>query len=274
MIRLQNISKNIEEINILKEISFDVEDGKILGLLGPNGAGKTTLMRIITGYYTDYSGDVFINNDNIRNQKFNFKNIIGYLPENNPLYNDMTVEGYLSYIYEIKNQKENKKVITKNILDLCDTCGIKKNFKDKIESLSKGTKQRVGIVSVLIGNPEILILDEPTNGLDPNQIMEIRDLIKSISKNKTIIISTHIMQEVEALCDKVIIIKNGEIVLNDDIKNIGKNINSNEYSLDVRIRNTENIEYIKSILEKNNIEILKIENKKNSIEGIFKDLTK
>ncbi|MCF7795518.1 ATP-binding cassette domain-containing protein [Patescibacteria group bacterium] len=238
MLKIENISKSINNTKILKNINLELNDGEILGLLGPNGAGKTTLMRIITGYYSKNTGEVILDDKIINNQNIEFlKKQIGYLPENNPLYEDMTVEEYLKFCLSIHNIKKEEQAL--KIKEVIESCSIKDRLKDDIKTLSKGLQQRVGLAGALIHNPKILILDEPTTGLDPNQILEIRELIKKISKDKTIMISTHIMQEVEAICDRVIIIDKGEIVLSSNIKEIKAKTENN--ILKAKIKAEENI---------------------------------
>lgn len=238
MLKIDNISKSINDTKILKNISLELNDGEILGLLGPNGAGKTTLMRIITGYYNKNAGEIILDDKIINYQNIeSLKKQIGYLPENNPLYEDMTVEEYLKFCLSIRGIKKEEQII--KIKEVVESCSIKDRLKDDIKTLSKGLQQRVGLAGALIHNPKILILDEPTTGLDPNQILEIRELIKKISKDKTIMISTHIMQEVEAICDRVIIINKGEIVLSENIKNIKAKTENN--ILKAKIKTEENI---------------------------------
>jgi len=210
MITIENLKKNIKEVKILNEISFTVKDGEILGFLGPNGAGKSTTMKILTGFWTPTSGKVKVNNLDIEKDSLKIREKIGYLPENVPLYDEMKVYEYLKWIAEIRGIKQDK--IKERIKAVIEACSLQKVIKKSIEELSKGYRQRVGLAQAIIHEPEILILDEPTTGLDPNQIVEIRNLIKEIGKNKTVIFSTHILSEVQATCDRVIIINNGSIV--------------------------------------------------------------
>lgn len=189
-----------------------------MGFLGPNGAGKSTTMKIATTYLPPTNGTVHVNGFDVVKQPMEVRKIIGYLPEHNPLYLDMYVHEYLSFVcgvYGIAGTERKQRVA-----EMIELCGLTKEQNKKIESLSKGYRQRVGLAQALIHNPSVLILDEPTSGLDPNQIIEIRKLIKQISANKTVILSTHIMQEVEALCDRVIVIRQGEIVADDRLKNL------------------------------------------------------
>jgi len=208
-IRLSKITKYYGIQAALKNLSFEVERGQVVGFIGPNGAGKSTTMKIISGIIPATEGEVWINGIRIEEDSLNIRRIMGYLPENNPLYTDMYVREYLSYVAGHYSLIRNKKERTEQIID--DT-GLGPESHKKISALSKGFRQRVGLAQALIHDPEILILDEPTSGLDPNQIIEIRSLISKIGKEKTVLLSTHIMQEVEAICDKVIIIKGGRIV--------------------------------------------------------------
>lgn len=207
MIELSNVSKYFGNFKAVDDISFSIPTGQIVGLLGTNGAGKTTTMRMITGFWKATSGSIKIDNDDINENLLKAKSKIGYMPESVPLYADMIVEDYLKYLCQIYSQNPSEK-----IPELCKTCGLKEVMDKNISELSRGYKQRVGLAHALINNPEILILDEPTSGLDPNQIEEVRNLIKKIGKTKTVIISTHILQEVESICDRVIIISSGRLV--------------------------------------------------------------
>ena len=212
-----NINKSYDGLKALNNISFKLKKGEIVGLLGPNGAGKSTLMKIITSFINQDSGEVIISSINKDLDTILTKSKIGYLSENNPLYNDMKVVEYLNFIsqlYKLKNSKKRILLVSKQI-------GLEKVMNQEINSLSKGFKQRVGIAAALVHDPEILLLDEPTTGLDPNQLVEIRQLIKEIGKKKIILLSTHIMQEIPKICNRVIVINNGNIV--DD-----KSLNSKE----------------------------------------------
>ena len=204
----------------LDGISFEVSSGEIVGFIGPNGAGKSTTMKIITGYLSEFEGEVLVNGLDVKKDALAVKKMIGYLPELNPLYPEMYVREYLEFIartYRID------KPISEAVADVIVRTGLTKEQNKKIHMLSKGYRQRVGLASVLIHDPQVLILDEPTTGLDPNQLLEIRDLIGEVGKTRTVLLSTHIMQEVEAICDKVIIINNGRIVANDTAENIKQN---------------------------------------------------
>ncbi|KAA0257993.1 ATP-binding cassette domain-containing protein [Deferribacter autotrophicus] len=220
MIEVVKLEKHYGEVKALKGVSFNVEKGEIVGFLGPNGAGKTTTMQIITGFLSPTSGEVKVDGENVSVDNMNVKRKIGYLPENNPIYNDLSVYDYLKFFADLKKVGNSKEEI-KKVVSLTK---IEDVLNRKIDTLSKGYKQRVGLAQAILGDPEILILDEPTTGLDPNQIVEIRNLIKELGKEKTVILSTHIMQEVEQTCERVIIINKGEIVADDKIENLqGKN---------------------------------------------------
>ena len=207
MIELSHVSKYFGNFKAVDDISFSIPTGQIVGLLGTNGAGKTTTMRMITGFWGTTSGTIRIDDEDINSDIVKAKSKIGYMPESSPLYGDMIVEDYLKYLCQIHSQKAHEKIPV-----LCETCGLKEVMHKNISDLSRGYKQRVGLAHALINDPEILILDEPTSGLDPNQIEDVRNLIKEIGKTRTVIISTHILQEVESICDRVIIISAGKIV--------------------------------------------------------------
>lgn len=210
-IKVKKLSKLYGSQKALKEISFEINQGEIVGFLGPNGAGKSTLMKILTGYIPQTNGDAKICNLDINKNSLETRSRIGYLPENNPLYLDMYVKEYLEFVANIYN------VNHKYINEMIKKTGLLKEQHKLIGSLSKGYRQRVGLAQALIHNPEVLILDEPTTGLDPNQLIEIRSLIKEVGRKKTVLLSTHIMQEVEAICDRVVIINKGQIVANKTI---------------------------------------------------------
>lgn len=215
-IKVNQLSKIYGQQKAVDGISFEVKKGDILGFLGPNGAGKSTTMKIATGYLPPTGGSVTIGGFDIIKQAKNARSIIGYLPEHNPLYLDMFVHEYLSFICSLHKIKGNER--KERITRIVSRCGLIKEQNKKIDSLSKGYRQRVGLAQALIHDPEVLILDEPTTGLDPNQLSEIRGLIKEISKDKTVVLSTHIMQEVKALCNRVVIINQGRIVANDSVE--------------------------------------------------------
>jgi ABC-2 type transport system ATP-binding protein len=209
-VKVQALTKIYGEQIAVHAISFEIAKGEIVGFLGPNGAGKSTTMKMITGYIPITSGTAEVCGLTLGDENLEIQRRIGYLPENNPLYNDMYVREYLEFlagVHKISNSK-------KRIDEVIEHTGLRVEEKKKIGALSKGYKQRVGIAQAIIHNPEVLILDEPTSGLDPNQIIEIRELIKTFGQSKTVILSTHIMQEVEAMCDRVLIIHQGNLVAN------------------------------------------------------------
>lgn len=210
MIEIKNLNKKIGDQPILHGISFGVKKGEILGFLGPNGAGKSTTMKIITAFWAPDSGSVMIDGVDVAKDSILTRSKIGYLPETVPLYEDMTVYEYLKFVAEVRNIA--KEQVGSRIKETAASCGLEKVINRPIDELSKGYRQRVGLAQAIIHQPEILILDEPTTGLDPNQIVEIRDLIKKLGREKTVIFSTHILSEVSATCDRVIIINNGRIV--------------------------------------------------------------
>ena len=215
-IKVKKLSKVYGTQKALIEVSFEINKGEIVGFLGPNGAGKSTLMKILTGYIPPTNGDAKICNQDINKNSIETRSRIGYLPEHNPLYLDMFVKEYLEFVANIYN------VNHKYIDEMIKKTGLLKEQHKLIGSLSKGYRQRVGLAQALIHNPEVLILDEPTTGLDPNQLIEIRSLIKEVGREKTVLLSTHIMQEVEAICDRVIIINKGQIVANKTIVELQK----------------------------------------------------
>jgi ABC-2 type transport system ATP-binding protein len=217
-IEVKNLFKYYGEQAAVRDISFNVKKGEIVAFIGPNGAGKSTTMKIMTGYIPASSGEVFISGMKVDVDNLKTRQIIGYLPEHNPLYTDMYVREYLEFvgrIYKVKNLKA-------RVSEMIQTVGLEVEQNKKIGALSKGYRQRVGLAQAIIHDPEVLILDEPTTGLDPNQLVEIRDLIKRIGKQKTVMLSTHIMQEVEAICDRIVIISKGQIVADDKAGNLQK----------------------------------------------------
>jgi ABC-2 type transport system ATP-binding protein len=209
-VRIENLTKYYGTTPAVKDISFNIHTGEIVGFLGPNGAGKSTTMKMITTYLTPTEGKIYVNDLDIEEHSIEVRKKIGYLPEQNPLYMDMNVLDYLEYTAELEGVHKDQ--ISKSIKKMVDVCGLGDVRHKDIGELSKGFRQRVGLAQAMIHEPEVLILDEPTSGLDPNQIIEIRKLIKTLGKEKTLILSTHILQEVQATCDRVLIINNGEIV--------------------------------------------------------------
>ena len=297
-LQVNNLTKTYGQQRAVDNISFSINKGEIVGFLGPNGAGKSTTMKVATGYLPPSSGSIVVDEFDVVEQPMQVKKIIGYLPEHNPLYLDMFVHEYLNFIgkvYQIPpSQLKNR---TKEIISMC---GLEPEQNKLIGSLSKGYRQRVGLAQALIHNPQVLILDEPTTGLDPNQIIEIRKLIKEISKNKTVIFSTHIMQEVQALCDRVIIINHGKIVADDELKNlIGQQENASiiviEFKEQVSVESLSSIPGVEKVIavgnqfrilsksdirpelirfaSEKNISLLSLKQEENSMEEIFRSLT-
>jgi ABC-2 type transport system ATP-binding protein len=215
-IQISQISKNYGIQKALDQVSFEIGTGELVGFLGPNGAGKSTLMKIITGYLASDGGTVAINGEKVETKNVGIRSQIGYLPENNPLYTDLYVREFLEMVagfYQLQNKKE-------QVLKMVELTGLKAEQHKKIGALSKGYRQRVGLAQALIHDPAVLILDEPTTGLDPNQLEEIRQLIRTISANKTVMLSTHIMQEVEAICNRVVILNKGKLVADGSIEEL------------------------------------------------------
>jgi len=294
-IEVQSVTKSYETQLALNEISFSASKGEIIGFLGPNGAGKSTMMKILTGFILPTKGTVFISGINVLKNPIEAKAHIGYLPEQNPLYEDMYVKEYLQF------QASIFKVPKEAIETVVNTVGLKPEVHKKIGQLSKGYQQRVGIAAAIIHNPDVLVLDEPTTGLDPNQIQEIRTLIKELGKDKTILFSTHIMQEVEAVCDRVIIIKKGELLVDKPIKELKKsNKQTIEVTFDYKIEeqfiqmlpnmisfknNFDNTWYITfdstedmrpvifDFAKENGLKILELNSKNQSLETLFTELT-
>ncbi len=218
MIEVFGVSKSFGKRQVLKDISFTIQKGQIVGFLGPNGAGKTTTMRILTGFFPPDKGTIKVAGHDMFTNPIEVKKRLGYLPEHNPLYLEMTVEGYLRFVARIKGV--NGKRETQRIQEVMASCGLEGVRNRLIKRLSKGYKQRVGLAQALVNDPEILILDEPTVGLDPKQITEIRQLIKNLAAQKTVILSTHILPEVNMVCNRVIIINKGEVVAEDTPENL------------------------------------------------------
>ncbi|MBR1899093.1 MAG: ATP-binding cassette domain-containing protein [Oscillospiraceae bacterium] len=257
MIEVRNLTKHYGDKKAVDNISFTVEDGQILGFLGPNGAGKSTTMNMLTGYISSTSGKALINGVDILEDPIKAKSYIGYLPEIPPLYLDMTVKSYLNFVFDLKKCKLPRRSHMKDVMTLCKIKDVENRL---IKNLSKGYKQRVGLAQALIGNPPVLILDEPTVGLDPKQMVEIRTLIKRLGKNHTVILSSHILSEIQAVCDRVIIINHGVVAADDTATNL-----SNQVSTDHRviariegekaailqaIRAIEGIKYVRADMER------------------------
>jgi ABC-2 type transport system ATP-binding protein len=260
-ISVEHLTKKYGEQNAIDNITFTINKGEIVGFIGPNGAGKSTTMKILTSYMAATSGKVLLNDQEIGNPPLSIKKKIGYLPENNPLYADMAVVDYLKFCAKI--QGVTKSEIPSRIKNMVHICGLNSEKHKKINELSKGYRQRVGLAHALIHDPEILILDEPTTGLDPNQIIEIRSLIKQLGKEKTIILSSHILPEIEAICDRIIIINLGKIVADSNFATMKEKSNQHEIlnieieaeeggDIETEILNLASIEQVKSIKTKTN----------------------
>ena len=309
MIEIRNLTKKFGENIILDKLSFSVKKGEVLGFLGPNGAGKTTTMKIITSFWLPTEGDIEIDGISVKDNSLKTKAKIGYLPENVPLYDDMLVYEYLRFIGEVRGLSKEK--VKSRLKDLVEVCGLKKVIKRPIDELSKGYRQRVGLAQAIIHDPEVLILDEPTTGLDPNQIVEIRDLIKKIGKEKTVIFSTHILSEVSATCDRILIINNGKIVGEGSPDELAQKLDSEEViyvkikgekdkvleklkimenvvKVEIRDRESDNVygyeiepkqgvdlrEYLSMTVMQNEWSILEFNKKKVTLEDVFRELTK
>ena len=301
-IKVNAITKKYGAQLALNNVSFTINTGEIVGFLGPNGAGKSTMMKILTGFIPPTSGDAFVNNIDVVENPIDVKKIIGYLPENNPLYLDMYVKEYLEFVSGIYKLGKNTKPRIKEVIEMT---GIGDEQRKKIGALSKGYRQRVGLMQALIHNPEVLILDEPTSGLDPNQIIEIRNLISDIGKEKTILLSTHIMQEVEAICSRVIIIDKGNLIADDATDSIVRNKIENkqtivvEFNSEVTANSLKKIKHVNKVAnidEKNwiiqasteedirplvfdfavskGIQVLSMQKKEKSLEDVFRELNK
>jgi ABC-2 type transport system ATP-binding protein len=292
---IADVAKNYGSIQALSGISMELKKGEVVGLLGPNGAGKSTLMKILTGYYTNWEGKIHFFNQDLRTQLRDIQKKTGYLPENNPLYPEMYVVEYLNYcadLYQISNL---------SLVDIIRKTGLENHAHTRINTLSKGYKQRVGLAAALLHDPEVVILDEPTTGLDPNQLIEIRKLIRELGKDKTIILSTHILQEVDAICDRVIIINKGEIVLDDSLESLRKNQqqiikvsfdyrvetealarltqvekvnNTHDFNYEIFIKGTEDQRpAVFDFAHDNGLKILSLQLKNESLETLFNELT-
>ena len=295
-IKVDQLTKVYGAQKALDAISFEASKRKITGFLGPNGAGKSTTMKIATGYTGLTSGTVHVDGINVSDEPLSVKRITGYLPEHNPLYLEMYVKEYLGFVasaYKLEGKSS-------RIAQMIDMCGLEREQHKKIGALSKGYRQRVGLAQALIHDPKVLILDEPTSGLDPNQLVEIRKVIKEASKDKTVILSTHIMQEVEVLCDKVVVINKGRIVADDEVKNL-KTQKSDlvtyrvefEEKVDVGLFESQGLQVIEQEEKKYQISasddprkvimkvagehtmpLISISKEEQSLEGVFQELTK
>lgn len=300
-ITVQNLTKLYGSHPAVNNISFSVGPGEVVGFLGPNGAGKSTTMKIMTGYLPPTDGSVLVCGQEVSAQR-SVRQSIGYLPEHNPLYLDMYVHEFLNFIGKVYGLRGEE--LKKKVGDIVERCGLTAEQNKKIELLSKGYRQRVGLAQALLHDPQVLILDEPTTGLDPNQIVEIRQLIKSISANKTVLFSTHIMQEVQALCDRAIVINKGEIVADDQIRNLmSRNEGVTTFIADFEspideasLHGIEGVSEVTPLTKTsykiisstrvdlrsaifryaadNNLSLLGLRQEENSLEAVFRDLTK
>lgn len=246
MIEIKNLVKRYGDNYAVDDVSFTIEDGEVVGFLGPNGAGKSTTMNIVTGYLSATSGAVSVDGHDIFEDAIEAKRLIGFLPEQPPLYMDMTVWEYLCFVYDLKGCEFNKEKHLTEVAEVVKILDVKKRL---IRNLSKGYKQRVGIASALIGNPKIIILDEPTVGLDPKQIIDIRTLIRNLGKKHTVILSTHIMQEVQAVCDRIIVINQGKIIADEKTASFNNAVNQNtRYRVKIAGPQKEIIRHIRSLV--------------------------
>lgn len=294
-IQVTSVSKSYGEQRALNEVSFSAKKGEIIGFLGPNGAGKSTMMKILTGYILPNEGEVSIGGTDVLSNALQAQQKIGYLPEQNPLYKDMYVREYLGFQASVFN------VGKERIEEVIELVGLTPEIRKKIGQLSKGYQQRVGIAAAILHDPEVLILDEPTTGLDPNQLQEIRGLIKDLGKEKTILFSTHIMQEVEAVCDRVIIIKKGELLLDKPLAALKDSNEQNiEVTFDYKIEEQfiQKLPHLKSFknnfdmtwhltfdaeedmrpvifdfAQENGLKILELNSQNQSLETLFKEIT-
>lgn len=256
-ITVKNLSKKYGGQKAVDGISFTIDKAAVVGFLGPNGAGKSTTMKMITGYLEADAGEIKVCGIPVHKNSIETNKKIGYLPEANPLYPDMYVREYLQFVANVHEIKNAKKIIEEVII----TVGLSQESNKKIGQLSKGYKQRIGLAAALVHDPEVLILDEPTSGLDPNQIMEIREVIKKLGQNKTVLFSSHIMQEVEAVCDRVIIINKGHIVADDKLQNLRKSSSGSQY-VTVEFKEPVAMELLKSLKD-----IIEIKNAQSSPKG-------
>ena len=294
-ITVNSVSKSYKSQKVLNNISFSADKGQIIGFLGPNGAGKSTMMKILTGYIKPNSGEVFVDEIDVLKNPIAAQKVIGYLPEHNPLYAEMYVREYLQF------QAAIYKVAKSQIEDCIEKVGLTLEVNKKIHQLSKGYQQRVGIAAAILHNPKVLILDEPTTGLDPNQIIEIRALIQELGKNKTVLFSTHIMQEVEAVCDRVIIIKKGQILVDKKLEELQDSkqqiieVTFNTFFDEVIFQKLSNLSSVKNTLDnnwqltfssyedvrskifdlaqENNLKILGLTTQNKNLETFFREVT-
>lgn len=298
-IAASHITKLFGEQKALDDVSFNIEPGQIVGFIGPNGAGKSTMMKILTCFIPPTSGEAFVNGKNVMEHSLDVRKVVGYLPEQNPLYTEMYIKEYLEFVAGIFKIPSS----SKRIEEIIELTGLQVERRKKIGMLSKGYRQRVGLAQALIHNPQVLILDEPTSGLDPNQIVEIRNLVKEIGREKTVMLSTHIMQEVEAICDRVIIINKGKIVADEStsrlhqlthskevlIVEFSKPVNDEKLKLVNGIESVEKIETntwkitsagktdvrpsLFKLAVEENATVLTLQKQSHSLEEVFRELT-
>ncbi|MDA3867714.1 MAG: gliding motility-associated ABC transporter ATP-binding subunit GldA [Salinivirgaceae bacterium] len=300
-IQTKNLTKLYGAQKAVDDVSFEVKSGEVVGFLGPNGAGKSTTMKILTGLIPQTGGEAWVNGVNVREDSMAVRRTTGYLPENNPQYDDMFIKEYLNFVaglYKMGSEKESR------IKELISRIGLEVEQHKKIGQLSKGYRQRVGLAQALLHDPSVLILDEPTSGLDPNQIIEIRNLISSIGNKKTVLLSTHIMQEVEAICDRIVIINRGKIVADDTTANIKKKLDGKQQVIVVEFNSSPNVNKIQAVegvlkvekkdgnlyeitgnkntdirgnlfnmAVKNKLTVLSMQEKGHSLEQVFQELT-
>jgi ABC-2 type transport system ATP-binding protein len=301
-IKVKGLTKTYGSQKALDDVSFQVNPGEIVGFIGPNGAGKTTTMKILTGYTLPDAGEAWVNNLSVREEHINLRRNIGYLPEHNPLYLEMYIKEYLEYVsglYGLGRQTAGR------IHEVIELTGLEKEKHKKIGALSKGYRQRTGLAQAIIHDPDVLILDEPTSGLDPNQIKEIRTMISRLGQEKTVLLSTHIMQEVEAICDRIIVINNGRIVADDRVENISASLSEKKQTVQVefnhavdeeQLGNIEGVAQVRKIDSKNwlveshgeddirqaifdfavrsGYSVLSMQKKEKSLEEVFQELTR
>lgn len=297
-IQVKEVSKFYGKQKALDNLSFEISDAEVVGFLGPNGAGKSTMMKIITGFLPQSSGEVFVNGMNVTEHSLEIRKQIGYLPEHNPLYLDLYVKEYLEYVAGIYKLGKKKK---QRVAEMIDLTGLGLEQNKKIGALSKGYRQRVGLAQALIHDPKVLILDEPTTGLDPNQLVEVRQLIQDIGKEKTVMLSTHIMQEVEAICQRVLIINKGQLVADQASNSIHSIKESHVFDLQftspvskVYFENIEGISHIEALADNryqisaksdvreqiflmavsNQLVLIEMKSQERNLESIFHELTR
>ena len=297
-IEVKGLLKSFGEQKAVNEVSFQVRQGEIVGFLGPNGAGKSTTMKMITGYLEPDGGDIYVSGVDVKKDPLTAKKKIGYLPESNALYYDMYVREYLDFVADVHEVKHKKK----RIEEVIALTGLSPEIKKRVGQLSKGYKQRVGLAAALLHDPEVLILDEPTSGLDPNQIIEIRSVIKQQGQNKLVLFSSHILQEVEAICDRVIIINKGKIVADDQLQNLQQRSSTNIIKVSFkealeaewlkRLKGVQSLNQLdahtwtietadpdtvrrelKKLEAENNLDIVSLQSESQSLEEVFRTLT-